>query len=179
MGSLNYISFSLGLIGGVFLAGALNDRVYTRLKRRNNGVGRPEYRVPTMVIGTALIPIGLLWWGWSGEAKLHWIMPNIGSFLFAAGMYNCSACVAVYTIDTYTQFAASAISTNILLRSLASVFFPLFAPYMFDSLGFGRGSTILAGIFTLVGIATVSGLWFFGQALRSRSRYCAAEEDVD
>ena len=135
--------------------------------------------MPTMIVGTALIPIGLLWWGWSGEAELHWIMPNIGSFFFAMGAYNCTGCVAVYTIDTYTRFAASAISTNIVLRSLTAAFFPLFAPYMFDSLGFGLGATVLAASFALMGTTVVSVLWFFGGAIRARSPYCATGDDVD
>jgi MFS family permease len=177
--SLNYISFSLGLIAGTVGSGALNDRVYVLLRARNGGVGRPEFRVPTMLVGVVLLPVGLLWWGWSGEAALHWIMPNIGAFFVAAGMYNCVSCVASYTIDTYTRYAASAISTNILLRSLTAAFFPLFAPYMFDSLGFGWSATVLAGSFAVVGGSVVAALWFFGEKIRAKSPYCAATGDED
>ncbi|KAF2873400.1 major facilitator superfamily domain-containing protein [Massariosphaeria phaeospora] len=159
--SLNYISAAIGYIAGVNIAGHLTDRIYAKLKARNNGIGKPEYRVPTMVIGTALVPIGLLWWGWSGAAKLHWIMPNIGCLLFTAGCYICSACITIYTIDTYTQYATSAVSTNLVTRSITATFFPLFAPYMFDKLGFGLGATVLAGGFTIVGILVISVLWFY------------------
>ncbi|KAI1777984.1 MFS general substrate transporter [Hypoxylon cercidicola] len=174
IGSLNYLSFAIGLIIGVNIAGHLNDYIYRRLKTRNNGIGRPEFRIPAMILGTALVPVGLLWWGWSGQAKLHWIMPNIGSLLFAMGVYVCSGCVSVYTIDTYTQYAASAISTNLVLRSLTAAFFPLFAPYMFDALGFGLGATVLAGSFAAFGTTVVVILWFFGERLRARSPYYAA-----
>ncbi|KAI1075670.1 MFS general substrate transporter [Whalleya microplaca] len=179
IGSLNYISFAIGLIIGVNIAGYLNDYIYARLKARNHGIGRPEFRIPAMIIGTALVPIGLLWWGWSSQVKLHWIMPNIGSLIFAMGVYICSGCVSVYTIDTYTQYAASAISTNLVLRSLTAAFFPLFAPYMFNRLGFGLGATALAGAFTVLGSTVVFVLWFFGERLRARSPYCAANEDKD
>jgi hypothetical protein len=37
------------------------------------------------------------------------------------------------------------------LRSLAGFVFPLFAPDMYKSLGFGRADTLLAGIAILVG----------------------------
>ncbi|KAJ2987497.1 hypothetical protein NUW58_g4473 [Xylaria curta] len=174
IGSLNYLSFALGLILGVNIAGHLNDYIYRRLKARNNGIGRPEFRVPPMVIGTALVPIGLLWWGWTGQAKLHWILPNIGSFILGTGVYVCSGCVSVYTIDTYNRYAASAVSTNLVARSLAAAFFPLFAPYLFDALGFGLGATVLAGAFAILGTVVVFILWFFGEALRARSPYCAA-----
>lgn len=175
IGSLNYISFAIGLIMGVNIAGRLSDRVYSRLKARNGGAGRPEFRIPTMAIGTALVPLGLLWWGWSGEARAHWIVPNLGSLVFAAGIYMCSTSVSVYTIDAYTQYAASAVSTNLVARSLSAALFPLFAPYMFDALGFGLGATALAGGFVVIGTGVVVVLWFYGDRLRARSPYCAAE----
>ncbi|KJZ76463.1 hypothetical protein HIM_04192 [Hirsutella minnesotensis 3608] len=168
IGSFNYISFAIGLILGVNISGFLNDHIYVKLKARNNNIGEPEFRVPTMVIGTILVPIGLLWWGWAGQARLHWIMPNIGSLLFAMGVYICSSCVSVYTIDTYNQYAASAISTNLVARSITAAFFPLFAPYLFDALRFGLGATVLAGIFTLFGAVAVTILWFRGKALRAK-----------
>ncbi|OTB00873.1 hypothetical protein M426DRAFT_266872 [Hypoxylon sp. CI-4A] len=175
IGSLNYLSLAIGLILGVNVAGHLNDYIYGKLKTRNHGVGRPEFRVPAMVLGTILVPVGLLWWGWSGQAKLHWIMPNIGGLIFAMGVYVCSGCVSVYTIDTYTQYAASAISTNLIMRSLTAAFFPLFAPYMFDALGFGLGATVLAGGFAAAGTFVVVLLWFFGERLRARSPYCVTD----
>ncbi|KAI1305095.1 MFS multidrug transporter [Xylaria venustula] len=174
IGSLNYISFAGGLILGVNIAGHLNDYIYLKLKARNNGVGRPEFRVPPMIIGTTLVPTGLLWWGWTGQAKLHWILPNIGSFILGTGVYVCSGCVSVYTIDAYNRYAASAVSTNLVSRSLTAAFFPLFAPYLFKALGFGLGATVLAVAFAVLGSTVVLALWFFGEKLRTRSPYCAA-----
>lgn len=145
--------------------------------RASNNRGRPEFRVPVMSIGTVLMPIGLLWWGWTGETRQHWILPNIGCILFTAGCYICSCCVSVYTIDAYTTYAASAVSTNLILRSNFAAFFPLFAPYMFQSVGFGWGATILAGGFGVVGCLTVLVLWFWGEQIRQRSRYCAATDN--
>ncbi|KAK7726259.1 hypothetical protein SLS53_005971 [Cytospora paraplurivora] len=177
IGSLNYLSFAIGLIAGVNIAGRFSDYLYARLKAHNNGVGRPEFRIPPMAIGTILVPVGLLWWGWAGEAKVHWIVPNLGSLVFAAGVYICSGSVSIYTIDAYTQYAASAISTNLVLRSLTAALFPLFAPYMFDALGFGLGATALAGGFAVIGSAVVFVLWFYGERLRAHSPYCAASSD--
>ncbi|KAF2469390.1 MFS general substrate transporter [Lindgomyces ingoldianus] len=177
IGSLNYISAAIGYVAGVQVAGHLNDSIYSKLKARSsNNIGRPEYRVPVMPIGTLLVPIGLLWWGWSGETRLHWIMPNIGCMLFTAGCYICSCCISVYTIDAYTRYSASAVSTNLVLRSNVAAFFPLFAPYMFQEVGFGWGATILAGSFAVIGFGAIFVLWCFGERIRRRSRYCAAND---
>jgi hypothetical protein len=171
VGSLNYISAALEFVIGVqrkshsstgvhlltaTVTGHLNDRVYAALKARSsNNMGRPGFRVPMMTVGTFLVPVGLLWWGWSGEKHLHWIMPNIGCSIFTAGVYTCSSCVSVYVIDAYTKYAASAVSTNLVLRSCFAAFFPIFALYMFDKLGFGWSATVLAGCFLFVGILTM------------------------
>jgi multidrug resistance protein len=179
IGSLNYISVGIGLILGVNVAGQLGDRIYMRLTARNNGVAKPEFRLPIMVLGTVLMPLGLLWWGWAGQRRTHWIVPNLGSVVLAMGVYICSASVNVYTIDVYNRYAASAVATNLVTRSMAGALFPLFAPYLFDDLGFGRGASVLAGAFFAVGMATVAVLWWFGEAIRKKSLYCADSEDQE
>ncbi|KPI35303.1 putative transporter [Cyphellophora attinorum] len=127
------------------------------------------------------MPLGLLIWGWAGEAHTHWIVPNLGAVVFAAGGYTCSASVSVYTIDVYTRYGASAVSTNLVTRSMAGAFFPLFAPYLFDEkrLGFGWGCTVLAGAFLAVGSGAIVILWFWGEKIRARSRYCAEDNDEE
>jgi multidrug resistance protein len=172
--SLNYISAAIGYVAGVLVAGHLSDRVYSILRARSvNNRGCPEYRVPIMLLGTLLTPIGLLLWGWTGETHQHWILPNIGCAIYTAGCYICSSCVSVYTIDAYTTYAASAVSTNLVLRSIFSAFFPLFAPYMFEAVGYGYGATILACGISVVGCITALVLWFWGERIREKSTYCA------
>lgn len=66
---LNYISLSIGYALGTQIVAPLNDRVYAWLKRRSDGVGRPEFRCPTMIPGSLLVVIGIFWYGWSAEAQ--------------------------------------------------------------------------------------------------------------
>jgi hypothetical protein len=47
---------------------------------------------------------------------------------------------------------------------------------MFERVGFGWGATSLAGGFTVVGLGTIILLWVWGEDLRRRSRYCAAND---
>jgi multidrug resistance protein len=61
IGGLNYISLGLGFFLGTQITAPLNDRLYRRLKKRNNGVGRPEFRVPIMFGGSLFVPVGLFW----------------------------------------------------------------------------------------------------------------------
>ena len=57
--SLNFISMGIGLFLGTQIPAPLNDALYRRLKKRNNGVGKPEFRVPIMIPASLLVPIGL------------------------------------------------------------------------------------------------------------------------
>jgi hypothetical protein len=53
--------------------------------------GKPEYRIPALLIASIFVPIGLLWYGWSAQARLHWIMPIIGGLFGLSG-----SCCGIY-----------------------------------------------------------------------------------
>ncbi|MCJ1330893.1 hypothetical protein MMC10_007580 [Thelotrema lepadinum] len=175
IGGLNYISVGLGFVFGSQTNGFLNDFFYKKLKTRNGDKGKPEFRIPLMVPGSMMVPIGLFWFGWSGEAQIHWIMPNIGAFLFCAGCIFCYQSIQTYTIDAYTKYAASAISTLNFTRSITSFTFPLFAPYLFDSLGFGWENSLLAFLSLGFGIVVPATLWKYGQRLREKSPFATGD----
>ena len=87
--------------------------------------------MPLIIPFSFLVPIGLLTYGWSAQAKTHWIVPNIGAFIFGMGTIAAFQCVTTYLVDTYARFAASAVAAVTILRSLMGFGFPLFAPYMY------------------------------------------------
>lgn len=128
IGGLHYIALGIGLIAGSQIGSRLNDRFYVKLRERNNGIGIPEFRVPAMLPASALVPIGLFWYGWAAEAKVHWIVPDIGAAILCAGMIAVFQCIQTYIVDAYTRYAASAIAAVSLFRSLGGFGFPLFAP---------------------------------------------------
>lgn len=129
-GGLNYISLGLGFWLSAQITAPLNDRIYRALKRRNNGIGKPEFRVPLLFVGAVLSPAGLFIYGWCADRKTHWIGPNIGALTFCAGSIIIHQCSQTYLIDVYTLYAASATAAVVVLRSMAGFGFPLFAPYM-------------------------------------------------
>lgn len=170
IGGLNYISLALGLLIGCQTAGPLIDIVYRRLKYRNNGEGRPEFRIPLMAPGAILLPCGIFLYGWSAQYHTHWIVPNIGTALFGAGVVIGFQCIQTYLIDAYTMFAASALAGATVLRSCAGFGFPLFAPYMYEKLDYGWGNSVLGFIAIGIGLPAPMLLWIYGQRLRSRAR---------
>ncbi|KAJ4286814.1 hypothetical protein N0V90_013066 [Kalmusia sp. IMI 367209] len=173
IGSLNFISMALGFFLGTQICAPLNDAIYRRLKKKNNGVGKPEFRVPIMVPGSILVPIGLFWYGWSAQSRVHWIMPNIGAVIFCGGTIISFQCIQTYLVDSYTRYAASAIAAATVLRSLAGFGFPLFAPAMFNALHYGWGNSLLGFIAIGLGVPAPFLLWKYGELLRSKSKFAA------
>ncbi|KAA8646803.1 hypothetical protein EYZ11_010907 [Aspergillus tanneri] len=173
IGGLNYVSIAIGSFGGIVLNFFVIDRIYRNLKAKNGDVGRPEFRMPTLFIGSIMIAIGLFWYGWSVQARLHWIMPNIGAVIFSAGCMGCLQGMQTYTVDSYPTYTASAMAACALLRSLAGFAFPLFAPYLYKDLGYGWGTSVLAFISIGVGIPSPFLFWFLGPKLRAMSKYAS------
>ncbi|KAK2004456.1 major facilitator superfamily transporter [Colletotrichum falcatum] len=176
IGGLNYISLGLGFFVGAQIGARMQDRLYAALKRRyvpDGGPGRPEFRVPMMIPGALLVPAGLLVYGWTAQSHTHWIAPNIGAVIFTSGVIVGFQCIQGYLVDTYTKYAASAVAAATVLRSLAGFGFPLFAPSMYEKLGYGWGNSVLALIGVAIGWPGPLLLWKFGPALRKKSQYAA------
>ena len=170
---LNYISLGLGFFVGTQIAAKTADRIYKSLKAKNGDVGKSEFRVPLMFPGAIMVPIGLLIYGWSAQHRVFWLVPNIGTAIFAAGnqlvFQNCQT----YIVDAYTRYAASAIAATALFRSLGGFAFPLFAPAMYKALGYGWGNSVLAFAGIAIGLPAPFILWWFGEGLRKRSTFAA------
>lgn len=171
VGGLNYISLGVGYVIGGQVSAYANDRIYIHLKEKHNNIGKPEFRIPPMFIGSVLIPIGLFWYGWSVQTRLHWIMPNLGVAIFSAGSVACLQSMQSYIIDSYSRFAASGLAAAVVLRSLAGFGFPLFTPYMYQALDYGWGNSLLGFISIAIGIPAPYIFWVYGPKLRSMSSF--------
>lgn len=76
-------------------------------------------------------------------------------------------CIQTYIVDCYTEYSASASAASSFLRSLGAFGFPLFVPYLFDSLGYGRGGSILGVVSIVLGIPAPLIFWRYGRAIRA------------
>ena len=148
-------------------------QVYKYLKKRHNHPGRPEFRVPLMYPTAIVVPLGLVTYGLSAHFKAHWIVPNIGAAIFAAGLILSFQCVQTYTIDTYERYAASATGAAACVRTLAGCGFPLSSAGLYARLGSAGGNGLLAGVAFGLGVVVPSLMWRYGAWLRGKSQYCA------
>jgi MFS family permease len=167
---LHYIAIAIGYTIASQVGAPLTDKIWARLQARAGGDTAPEYRVPLMIPGAILIPVGLFWYGWTAEAKLLWIVPDIGIALFGCGIIIGTQAGQAYVMDSFRKYVASASAASQLLRSIAGFAFPIFAPRLYQSLGYGWGNSLLAFLFMMLGIPAPLVLWKFGAKLRAMGK---------
>jgi len=170
---LHYIAFGIGIMSGAQIGGRLIDKVYLYLRDQNGGVGKPEFRLPNLVLGTVFLPIGLLITGWTTQAKTHWIGPDIGMVFVGAGNIMCFQSIQTYIIDCFSLYAASALAAVSFFRAIAGFGFPLFAPAMYRALGYGKGDTVLAVCAIVIGCPAPFLFWKYGERIRNSSRHAS------
>ena len=166
---LHYIALVVGELTGATIGAPLIDYVWRHLKEKSNGTVAPEYRVPLLLPGATLVPIGLLWYGWTVSAQAFWIIPDLGIAVLGCGLMSATQAMQAYVTDAYPEHTASAVAAASFLRSIFGFAFPLFAPALYDSLGYGWGNSLLAFMAVALGIAGPTILWRYGGALRAKN----------
>lgn len=167
---LSFLGIGIGMMLGLFIFGATSDKIVTALTKKHGTERKPEYRLPPMMIAAALIPIGLFWYGWSAQARVHYIMPIIGTGFVGAGLIGTFMPISTYLVDAFTIYAASAIAANTVLRSAVGALLPLAGPSMYKALGLGWGNSLMA--FIAVALWPVSWLfWKYGEWIRTNKRF--------
>lgn len=139
---------------------------------------------------SSVLPIALFVFAFTGGYEwVHWIGPCFGGGLFGLAMLSVYVSANSYIVDSYTEFAASAMSAKTLLRSLAGASVPLWVTQMFvcivsshfldckrltaiflfqHNMGFQYAGLLLALIACV--IAPIPFLFYFkGEAVRMRS----------
>lgn len=183
---LAYLGMGIGMAAAAVVVGYTSDRQVAKMAAKS-GERKPEYRLPIMMLGSPLIAAGLFWYGWSSEAKTHWIVPIIGTMPIGAGLMFVFVShhpsllanryidldipfqtpLSTYLIDAFTTYAASALAAATVLRSVLSAVLPLAGPSMYNSLGFGWGNSLLAFIALAFGAIPLV-FYRYGERLRKR-----------
>jgi hypothetical protein len=169
--SLHYIAISIGCVAATQIGGRTLDVVYRRLRDRSpDRQGRPEFRVPWMVPGVVLTPVGLFWYGWAAQRSVSWIVVDIGAAINTAGGFIVSQALLAYLLDEFAEYAASASAASRLPSYIAGFAFPIFAPQLYERLGYGWGNSLLAFVWIVLIGPVPLALWLWGDKLRAMGR---------
>lgn len=164
---LLYLGPGLGFLFAVWFLVPRIDTVYKNLTAKNNEKARPEFRLPLANIGAVLIPVSLFWFAWTVEKHAHWFATISGTFFYGIGQVMILNCTQNYFIDSFEQYAASAIAAGTVFRSLVGGIIPLGAPALFQKLGYGWGISVFAFVSLLLAPAPIL-FYIFGERVRDR-----------
>ncbi|PPQ86625.1 hypothetical protein CVT25_006809 [Psilocybe cyanescens] len=168
IGGLAYLGLGFGFVFSTLLGAKWGDALYKYLAAKNNGKAKPEMRIPFMLVGSIMAPIGLFWYGWSAQAKVHWIMPIIGTSIFSFALMTTFLPITLYLVDSF-KYAASALAAAAVFRSMLGFAFPLFGKQMYDALGSGGGNSLLAGVAIVLGVPFPIWIYYRGEEMRARN----------
>jgi MFS family permease len=130
----------------------------------------PEGRLFFACVESALMPIGLFWFGWTSYSDIHWIVPAIAVAVATMGIFSIYLATFNYLADIYHKYASSAIAAQSMCRNLLGGAFPLVTVQMYNRLGFPGASSLLGGL-AVVLTAVPWVLILFGPKIRARSPF--------
>lgn len=90
--------------------------------------------------------------------------------IFGCGYLLSTTATQTYIVEAYLEYTASGTAASQLPRNVFAFAFPIFAPSLFSSLGYGYGSTILASIAVVLGIPAPYIIWRYGERLRMQGK---------
>lgn len=167
--SLNYIAVAFGTTAAAQIGGPIMDWIWRRLSKKHNGQSSPEYRLPYIAVGNVLAVVGLIWYGWAVHTRAHWMVVDVGVAVFVTGNFVVSLGFLTYAFDEFKHAASASASSRVPSYILGFVF-PIFAPELYDRLGYGWGNTLLALLLAVTGFPSVLVLWIWGPKVRSLGR---------
>jgi MFS family permease len=130
----------------------------------------PEGRLYFACVESALMPIGLFWFGWTSYSDIHWIVPAIAVAVATMGIFSIYLATFNYLADIYHRYASSAIAAQSMCRNLLGGAFPLVTVQMYTRLGFPGASSLLGGL----AVALTAVPWvllLYGPRIRARSPF--------
>lgn len=155
---LLYLSPSLGYVVASMVGGRWIDYIMTReakkAARYDPETGKlvylPEDRMrENMWLAATLYPGALIWYGWTAEKGLHWIVPSIANFFFGCGSMLVFGAVTTMLTEFMPQRSSSGVAVNNFVRNIFSCVGGIVAQPWIQALGNGWVCTII-GLFAWV-----------------------------
>ena len=158
------------MVTGVLLCASTSDWYVKKQQAIHGGDLKPEHRLPPMVLGGILIPVGLFLYGWTAQYHVFYIVPMIGTATLGFGFFVTTIPLSAYLVDAFKVHAASAIAATIVMRCIVGAFLPLTGPPLYANLGLGWGNSVL-GFIGLVFVPVPMLFMRYGERIRKGASF--------
>ncbi|KAF1357654.1 MSF membrane transporter [Lizonia empirigonia] len=147
--TLPFLAIFLGACLGCGI-NSYNQVLYNKVYHAAGDHAVPEAHLPPMMLGSVLFASGQFVMGWTADPKFHWIAPVIGLVMLGTRFFTIFQAALNYLVDTFTEYATSAVAANTFLRSCFAGAFPLVVTPLYHNIGIGPASTITGGFAALL-----------------------------
>ncbi|KAK4985537.1 hypothetical protein LTR66_008133 [Elasticomyces elasticus] len=173
---LLYIPNSLGYVLASIFGGRWVDAIMLREARKAGRYGqdgklqfRPEDRMKENAwMAGVMFPAALVWYGWTAEKGVHWIVPMIANFFFGIGSMLVFAMATTMLTEFMPQKSSHGIAVNNFVRNIFSCVGGVVAEPLIVAIGDGWLFTGLGVIAFVSGIAVILAMKRFGARWRVR-----------
>ena len=149
---LLYIPNSLGYVLASVFGGRWIDKIMHREAKaagRYDEAGKlvfiPEDRMGENVwLAAAIYPGALLWYGWTADKGIIWIVPMIANFFFGVGSMMIFGTITTMLTELMPRKSSSGVAVNNFIRNIFSCVGGIVANPIIDAIGDGWLFTILA-----------------------------------
>lgn len=166
---LAFVGIAIGTLLAIFCEPLLRRIVNAHPKDPETGRVPPEAAARIMTLGAVLTPLGQLIFSWTClPTSIHWAVPLFFSIPFGAGNTLCFIYGSNYLGGVYGIYAASALASNAVIRSVFGGVLPLAGPIMYEKLTPQWAGTLL-GLLEVALIPVPLAFWKYGKQIRARS----------
>jgi multidrug resistance protein len=142
---LLYIPNSLGYVLSSLIGGRWSDKIMHREARaanRYDASGKlvfvPEDRMrENTYVAMFLYPAALIWYGWSVEKGVHWMVPMVANFFFGVGSMLIFSVSTTMLTEFMPKKSSSGVAVNNFVRNIFSCVGGIIASPLLDSIGNG------------------------------------------
>ena len=171
---LLYLSPTLGYAVSSLLGGRWIDIIMAREARRagrHDAAGEPIYlpedrMKENMWLAASLYPAGMLWYGWTADRGLIWIVPCVAGFFFGAGTMLVFGCVTTVLTEFTPKRSSSGVAINNFARNILSATGAVVTQPLINAVGTGWTCTMVALFAWVTGNAAIWAMRTWGPKWR-------------
>lgn len=177
MTGLMFIPIMVGVISATVFSPYVNIYYVKSAKKYvDRGETPPaELRLVPMMAGCWLVPIGLFIFAWTSYPHISWVGPCLAGLPCGVGFILIYNSANNYIVDSYLNYAASALAAKTFVRSVWGAAVPLFTIQMYHRLGYQWASSLIAFI-ALACCPIPIFFYIYGARIRARSKYAYCPE---
>ncbi|KAF2108420.1 major facilitator superfamily domain-containing protein [Lophiotrema nucula] len=142
---LSYLGLAAGEAFGLAVSPPVARFLIKKLQPQvSNAEIYPQHTLPAMAIGGCVASLGLVLYGWTCKARLHWIIPILSLGLFNMGYMGFKWTTQMYLINAVPGFTGSGLGAHTVFHSVGGAFIPMPTFAMYSRIGYGWGNSVVA-----------------------------------